>query len=270
MERPDWAPAEIDVDRPSIARVYDCALGGFHNFASDRALVDRVRELNPGVLQMARANRAFLGRAVRYCLRAGIRQFLDLGSGIPTAGNVHEIVRANDPAARVAYVDCDPVAVAHSEAILGEDKQAAVIQADLREPAAILTNPTVRRLIDFDEPVALLMVAVLHFIVDEHDPAGLVDQFAGVLTAGSHLIVSHITADGPTQAEMNKMTEVYRRSVADGTARSREQVLALFGGLELVPPGLTWVAQWAQPVHDDPPLQPEQVFGAYAGVARKV
>jgi S-adenosyl methyltransferase len=270
MERPGWAPVGIDVHRPSIARVYDCLLGGFHNFTSDREHVDRIRDLMPDVVQMARANRAFLTRAVRFCLRAGIRQFLDLGSGIPTAGNVHEVAQALDPEARVVYVDSDPVAVAHSEAILGANERAAAIQADLREPKSILQDPAVHRLLDFDRPAALIMVAVLHFIPDADDPAGLIDQFAGPLAAGSLLVLSHGTTDGPPRAQMDQVEQVSRQTVAAGaTSRSRAEVLPLFDGFELVPPGLTWAARWVPPGQDAAPPGSEQVFGNYAGVGRK-
>jgi hypothetical protein len=269
MERPAWAPAGIDVDRPSIARVYDCSLGGFHNFTSDRQLVDKMREMMPEALLMARANRAFLTRAVRFCLQAGVRQFLDIGSGIPTSGNVHEVARQIDPGSRVVYVDSDPVAVAHSQAILGADDKAAMIEADLREPKRILQDPAVRRLINFDEPLALMMVAVLHFIRDEEDPAGMIDQFAEPLAAGSYLILSHGTADGPPQAQMNRVTDLYRRSVADPTMRSRDDVVALFGGFELIPPGVTWPDQWVQSEEDAPRPGAEPLCGYYAGVGRK-
>jgi SAM-dependent methyltransferase len=266
MERPSWAPAGIDLNQPSIARVYDCALGGFHNFAADRAVVERVREVMPNALAMTRANRDFLTRAVRYCIGAGIRQFLDIGSGIPTSGNVHEIARELAPGARVIYVDRDPVAIAHSAAILRGDPHAAVIQADLRNPKQILDDPTVRGLIDFDQPVALLLVSVLPFIPDSEDPLGLVDQFVGALPAGSYLVLSHVTNDGPIGAEMDQVQSMYRQVVADVVSRPRDEVLSMFRGVELVPPGLTWVAQWAQP--DDGPV-PEQVYGGYGGVGRK-
>jgi S-adenosyl methyltransferase len=269
MERPSWAPAGIDLTQPSIARVYDYSLGGFHNFAADRAVVERTLQMMPGALAMSRANRTFLNRAVRYCSGVGIRHFLDIGSGIPTSGNVHEIARDLDPGAQVVYVDCDPVAVAHSEAILGADPNAAVIQADMRDPKRILDNPAVRRMIDLDQPVALLLVAVLHFIPDSEDPLGLVDQFVGALPAGSYLVLSHGTNDGPRGDEIDQVQSMYRQVVADLAIRPRDQVLNLFHSVELVPPGLTWVAQWAQP-GDGPAPEHEQVFGAYGGVGRKI
>jgi hypothetical protein len=268
VERPDWAPAGIDIDRPSIARVYDCFLGGSHNFACDRQVVQRMQELTPNALQTARANREFLARAVRYCVQAGVRQFLDIGSGIPTVGNVHEVARQIDPAARVLYVDSDAVAVAHSEAILHDDDTAAVIEADLREPRRILQHPAARGLLNLDQPLGLVMVAVLHFIPDSEDPAGLIDQFAGPMAPGSHLVLSHGTTDGPLSATMGRVADTYRQTVGSVTARSREEVLALFNGFDLVPPGLTWAADWAPPGSAPPPL-PEPLYGNYAGVGRK-
>jgi hypothetical protein len=269
MERPSWAPPGIDLSRPSIARVYDCSLGGFHNFAADRAVVERAREVMPGLLAMSRAGRGFLTRAVGYCLQAGVRQFLDIGSGIPTAGNVHEVARAVAPDARVVYVDIDPVAVAHSEAILGDDPDAAVIQADLRDPKRILDHETTHRLLDFDRPIALLMVAVLHFIPDSDGPRGLIEQFLSPLAPGSYLIMSHATADGPPAQQMTQATDMYQRTVGDVAARSRQDVLSLFDGLELVPPGLTWISQWMQPEDAPAEPEPERIFGGYGGVARK-
>ncbi len=269
MERPDWVPRGIDVDQPSIARVYDCYLGGFHNFAADRALVAEIRKVLPAAPLFARANRTFLTSAVRYCVQAGITQFVDLGSGIPTVGNVHEVARKADPRARVVYVDSDPVAVAHSEAILGEDEQATVIHADLREPKRIQEDPAVHRLIDFDRPVALLMVAVLHFIPDSDDPAGIIGEFAAPLVPGSYLIISHGTDDGPVSAQFTNATNMYRQGVAAVTMRPRDEVAALFGDFELVPPGLTWVAQWRPASEAEDVAVPETLFGAYAGVGRK-
>jgi hypothetical protein len=269
MERPSWAPAGIDIARPSIARVYDCSLGGFHNFTSDRQLVEKMREMMPEALLMARANRGFLTRAVRYCLRAGVEQFLDIGSGIPTSGNVHEVARRINPDSRVVYVDSDPVAVAHSQAILGDDDKAAMVEADLREPKRILEDPAVQRLIDFDQPLGLMMVAVLHFIADEEDPAGLLDQFATRMVPGSYLIMSHGTADGPPGSQMTAVTNLYRQTVADNTMRSKAQVEALFAGFDLLPPGVTWPDEWVQSDEDEAPERSQPLCGYYAGVGRK-
>src|SRR5256714_11738363 len=157
MERPAWAPDGIDLDRPNAARMYDYALGGSHNFAVDREMVEKVEAMMPGSSLIAHANRGFLRRAVRYCLDAGVRQFIDVGSGIPTVSSVHEVARQVAPDTHVVYVDVDPVAVAHSQAILRDDPYTAAIHGDVRRPAEILADPQVTRLIDFDRPVAVLL-----------------------------------------------------------------------------------------------------------------
>src|SRR5437764_15259666 len=172
MERPSWAPEGIDLNRPNAARMYDYALGGSHNFAVDREMVERVEAMMPGSSLIAHANRAFLRRAVGYCLDSGIRQFLDIGSGIPTVGSVHEVARPVTPEARVVYVDVDAVAVAHSQAILRDYPNATAIRGDVRAPADILDHPELAKMIDFSAPVAVLLMAILHFVPDEDDPAG--------------------------------------------------------------------------------------------------
>src|SRR2546421_865213 len=170
MERPDWAPETIDIERPSAARIYDYWLGGSHNFAVDREMARQVTSLVPETPLIMQANRAFLHRAARFLVESGIRQFLDIGSGIPTLGNVHEVVQKAIPDAPVVYVDIDPVAVTHSRHILAGNERVAVIQEDLRRPDRILAHPDATRLLDLDQPVALLLLAVLHFIPDDDDP----------------------------------------------------------------------------------------------------
>ena len=180
-------------ERPSVARLYDFLLGGRHNYAADRELARRVLQAEPNARRLVAANRAFLRRAVRFMLDAGIDQFVDLGSGIPTQENVHEIARRTSPDSRVVYVDHDQDAVAHSRHILSGDPLASAINADLRDPAVVLAHPEVRRLIDFSQPVGVLMVAVLHFVSDDEDPAGVVAAYAGRLAPGSYLVISHAT-----------------------------------------------------------------------------
>src|SRR5688572_12476997 len=196
MDMPTWAPEGIDVNRPSAARVYDYILGGAHNFEVDRALGDELIKTSPDVAETMRANRVFLRRAVRHLADAGVRQFLDIGSGVPTVGNVHEIAQATAPESTVVYVDVDPVAVAHSEAILAGNDRAGVICADLREPERILADARQLGLIDLDRPVAVLLAGVVHFVPEADDPAGLVRQLVAPLPAGSHLLLSHTTFDG--------------------------------------------------------------------------
>ena len=171
-DQPDWVPEGLDVTVPNAARVYDCALGGYHNFAVDREFKDLAEKAWPGITQLAHANRAYLGRVVQWLVDSGIRQFLDIGSGIPTLGNVHEVAQEIAPESRVVYVDIDPVAVSHSRAILTGNPYADAIQGDLRRPEEILYHPRVLELLDFSQPVAVLMIAVLHFISDDADPSG--------------------------------------------------------------------------------------------------
>ncbi|HEY3502354.1 MAG TPA: SAM-dependent methyltransferase [Actinocatenispora sp.] len=267
MERPSWAPDEIDLDRPSAARMYDSFLGGSHNFAPDRAAARAAIGIIPELPAVMRANRAFLRRAVRYAASLGIRQFLDLGSGIPTVGNVHEVARAADPDARVVYVDVDPVAVAHSRALLAGDDQTAVVEADVRDPGTLLADDTLHATLDLGRPVALLMVALLHFVPDGDDPAGLVRRYADALAPGSVLAVSHGTGDGRTE-QSDRMVRLYAGTANPLTARTRAGVAALFDGFELVDPGVVFLPLWRPDSPADVPDRPER-FCSYAGVGRK-
>ena len=267
-EEPDWVPPEIDIKQANAARVYDYWLGGSHNFLADQDVGRAVCAVDPIVRAGARANRAFLGRAVRFLAGAGIRQFLDIGSGIPTEGNVHEIAQQADPGARVAYVDIDAVAVAHSKALLAGNQDAAVIQADLREPGKILAHDTVRGLVDFSQPTGLLLVAVLHFIADADDPWRIVATLRDALAPGSFLVLGQGTnADKPAVA--GAFEKVYNRRVStDIHMRSRPQILRFFDGFEFVDPGLAYVCSWRPDSPADVPGDPSQ-YGNLVGVARK-
>ena len=266
MDRPTWAPDTIDLERPSAARVYDYLLGGSHNFAVDRALATTILQAFPEAMEDAQANRAFLRRAVKVCIEAGVRQFIDVGSGIPTAGSVHQVAQQYAPDARVVYVDLDPVAVAHSHAMLADDDQATAIQADLRRPWSILGSPQTRELIDFDAPVALLTVAVFHFVSDEDQPARILAEYAERLAPGSHLVLSHVASDiNPEMAR--RLTELSARTTTPGTLRSHAEVSALFHGWRLIEPGLVAVPLW----RPDSPADAEDAESShvYAGVGRK-
>lgn len=223
--------------------MYDYLLGGGHNFEADRKLAAKVSGAHPGCWDIARLNRSFLRRAVLELSAAGVRQFLDLGSGIPTVGNVHEIAQRADPEARVVYVDNDPVAVAHCELILEHNERAAVVHADVRDPHSILTSPITRELLDLDQPVGLLMVCVVHFVSPEADPVGLLERYREALAPGSYLALSHLTADSGA-AEMDALVEVMRSSKDPIHPRSRAQIAELFTGFDLVEPGMVSIADW--------------------------
>jgi S-adenosyl methyltransferase len=261
-----WVPAGIDVDRPSAARVYDFYLGGSHNFAVDREMARQAVAMWPDLPLIMRANRAFLRRAVRFLAGQGVTQFVDLGSGIPTVGNVHEVAQGVDPTSRVVYVDIDPVAVAHSRAILAGDDRATAIVADLCDVDAVWSDPDLRRLIDPRQPVGVLMVAVLHFVSDAADPWSVTRRYRSRLGQTGFLAISHATFEGePDQAGPH--VALYRQTPTPMTMRSRSQVAALFDGWELVDPGLVYLPQW-RPLPGETPTEHPQRFSGLAGVGR--
>ena len=244
-----WVPPGVDTGRANVARVYDYWLGGSHNFLADQDLARAIVAVVPAAREAARDNRAFLRRAVRFLAASGIRQFLDIGSGIPTEGNVHEIAEQAATGARVLYVDNDQVAVAHSRAILTGHTGAAVVEADLREPREILSSETVRGLIDFAQPVGLLLNMVLHFIDDPEDPWQIVATLRDALAPGSYLVLGHLTDENrPTVTHAAE--KVYNRGVATNIhARPRADILRFFDGFGLVDPGLVYIPRW----RPDPP-----------------
>jgi len=263
-DRAAWVPADINVDVPSAARVYDYLLGGGHNFLADRVVGDKVLQVLPNGGQIAGSNRAFLRRAVLYMMEQGITQFLDLGSGIPTVGNVHEIAQRVDPAARVVYVDHDEVAVAHSELILEGNDNASVVAGDFCEPDIILTADAVRSL-DFDRPIGLLMVAVFHFVPDDKHPSAIVARYRDALPSGSLVALSHLTADYRT-AEMSAVAEAMKHSRDPMYFRPKDAVLAMFDGLDLVEPGVVSAPKWRPEPSTYDLVSPEDI---YVGVGRK-
>jgi S-adenosyl methyltransferase len=244
------APPGVDPAVPTAARMYDYFLGGHDNFAADRAAADFLTSAAPAAPLTARANRAFLGRAVRFLAgEAGVRQFLDLGAGLPTQDNVHQVARLLAPDARVVYVDSDPMVVAHARALdLGD--ATAVIQADLRDAGRILEHPETRRLIDFSQPVAVLCLAALHFIGGPEAGAA-VARFRLGLSPGSYLVLSHAHGD-PQSREYSAGTQAYSSTANPITMRSRAEILAFFDGLDLVEPGLVRAQEW-RPAPTDPP-----------------
>ncbi|KAA5837948.1 SAM-dependent methyltransferase [Saccharopolyspora hirsuta] len=253
-----WVPEGVDTTVASPARVYDYGLGGSHNFAVDRQVHDEFRRISPAAERSAWDNRAFLQRAVRFCQQQGIDQFLDLGSGVPTVGNVHEVAQQHDPAARVVYVDIDPVAVAHSRRLLDGNEGAVALQADMRHPDAILEHPETRRLLDFDRPLAVLMVAMAHYLNDADAPAAILARYRAAMAPGSLLVFSHITNEDFPE-EISRGEAIFNAHLAEPMkARTRAEISALLDDFELVEPGLTYPALWRPdtplPAEDDPRL----------------
>jgi SAM-dependent methyltransferase len=266
VTRPAWAPQEVDIDRPSAARVYDYYLGGSHNFAVDREMGRQAIADWPDLPRVMQANRAFMRRAVRYCLAQGIDQFLDVGSGIPTVGNVHEVAQAENPAARVVYVDIDPVAVAHSSAILASDPRTGVVLADFLDVDAVLGDPVTRSVLDLDRPVALLVVALLHFVGDERRPAEALARYRHALVPGSHLVLSHASADALPADRAHEHVALYRRTATPMSMRPHDEVVRFFDGFTLLEPGVVGIPFWRP--DGAPPAGAERNPG-YAGVGRR-
>jgi hypothetical protein len=258
---------DFDPTVPNVARVYDHLLGGKDNFAADREAAAKLVEAVPGAAVAARENRAFLGRAVRFLAEdAGVHQFLDIGAGLPTVCAVHEIAQDGDPwQARVVYADYDRMVVRHAEAILGGSLTAAVVRGDVREPWELFARPTVRTLINLAEPVAILLVAVLHFVEDQEDPWAVVNCYKDLMAPGSFLVISHVTADHLSEDAARQARAAYAGASAPGVARTREQIAGFFGGLDMVAPGLVDVSEW-RPDHIGP-LPGPAVF--YAGIGCK-
>ncbi|MGI9004521.1 MAG: SAM-dependent methyltransferase [Pseudonocardia sp.] len=267
-DRPSWVPANVDITRPSAARVYDFGLGGSHNFEADREFVRKLFAIMPDGLMIPQENRSFLRRAVQYLCAAGIDQFLDLGSGIPTVGNVHEIAQQANPQARVVYVDHDPVAVAHSQRLLADDDLTAVLSADLCAAGSLLAHRPLRAHLDLSRPVAVLMVAVLHLVPDEKHPAAFIAEYMQAVAPGSYLVISHLSSDGREDAV--KTMEFFNRpgSPSPMYLRSREEITALFGGVTMVEPGVVRIPQWRPESPDETTLDAESYPG-FAGVGRR-
>jgi hypothetical protein len=267
---PDWLPPEINTGVAHPARVYDYWLGGKDNFAADRAVGDAVIAALPAIRFAARANRAFLGRAVRYlAAEAGIRQFLDIGTGIPAAGNTHEVARAAAPDSRVVYVDNDPIVATHAKALMtsGPGGATAFIQADLHNPEKILADPLLAATLDLGEPVALMLIAVLHFFTDGEDPRGIVSTLVDALPRGSYLTVSHLTADFLDPSQAAAAAAAGERSGITYVPRTEEEVAAFLTGLDLIGPGVVPLLEW-RPSADDVPEDPRSAH-IYAAMGRK-
>ncbi|WP_018501420.1 SAM-dependent methyltransferase [Parafrankia discariae] len=236
-----WEPKEIDVSTPSVARVYDAILGGKDNFPVDRAVAEELVAFVPDGRAAAIYNRAVLGRGVRYLAEQGIRQFIDLGSGLPTARNTHQVAQEIIPDARVAYVDNDPIVLAHGRALLAENQYTTVITADVRQPEEILSHPDLRTLIDFDQPIGLLMLGIIHHLNDDEDPGSLVARYRSALVGGSYLFLTHFVDHGEETEELQK---ALLTDLGTGRFRTMEEIAAYFDGLELVEPGVVYNPLW--------------------------
>lgn len=251
---------DMDLHNPNAARMYDYYLGGAANFLPDREAADRALAITPEIGRFARANRSFLGRAVGFLCEQGIDQFLDLGSGIPTVGNVHEIAHRHNPTARVAYVDREPVAVAHARRLLDSHAHVTVTQADVREPAAVLAAPGVTELLDLDRPVAVLAVAILHFVPDADDPAAIVAAYHRACVPGSYLVFSHASPITMTEHEVHSGQQIYSTTSTPLLSRNHDEIAALLEGYTLLAPGLVPINHW-------PTTSDEPAANGYSAVA---
>jgi SAM-dependent methyltransferase len=264
-----WIPDNVPMDRPSSARMYDYFLGGWHNFAIDRQAADAAAAIYPDFPLVMRANRAFLYRAVRFLAQQGIDQFLDIGSGIPTVGNVHEVAQRLNPASRVVYVDIDPIAVAHSEAILQGNAQATIIQADAREPERILEHAAVRPMFASGRPVAVLLAAVLPFIADGDVAQRVAKVFRDALPPGGYVALSHGTHDSLPAPVIDQLLRLYAGTTNPYATRTQTEIAAYFDGLDLVAPGLVLTPLWRPDRPDDLLLDDPVRAAIFAGVGFK-
>lgn len=241
--RSDWAPDSLNIDLPNAARVYNYLIGGAANFEQDRVFAEKLMQVMPEARTAARLNRSFLRRAVRYCVGEGVRQFIDIGSGIPATGNVHEVAQALAPESNVVYVDCEPVAVAYGEWILRDNDRVDAFQADLVDADVILGSEPVRRLIDFERPVAIMLFSVLHFVADKAGPQAAVARYVEAMAPGSFLVISHAVAIEDAE-QVGRIDHLYENSAEQGVRRDFDQIAEFFAGTELVEPGLVWTSQW--------------------------
>ena len=274
MTEPEHVLPGVDTTRPSPARLYDYYLGGTHTLPVDREVGDKLKAIVPDLEDGAWANRAFHQRAAGWlAAECGIRQFIDIGSGLPTRSNTHEAVHKIAPAARVVYVDNDPMVALYAERLLARDGTTAVVTADLRDPDTVLLNPDLRALIDFAQPVGLLMTAVMHFVADSSDPWGLVRRYVDATSPGSYLVLSHFTADNLPPVFVQATQDTYERATESTHPRTRAEVARFFDGLDLVAPqpaaepAVSYVGVWG--AEDAEAADSEGSRAFYCGVARR-
>ncbi|MDX6744748.1 SAM-dependent methyltransferase [Actinocorallia sp. A-T 12471] len=262
----EWAAKGIDITVPSIARAYDVVLNGKDNFAVDRAFVDELVKIVPEIYDVATYNREVLRRGVHYMISQGVRQFIDLGSGLPTVQNTHQVAQEVDPEVRVVYVDNDPMVEVHGRAILASSPGTSVVSGDLRDPAAVLASPEITDLIDFTQPVGIMLVGILHHLHDDEDPQGIVDAYMAAVPSGSHLFITSFCA---SSAEAREAEKQFLAMLGTGRFRTEEEITAWFGGFELAEPGVVPNPLWRP---DGPVDEASLTVGQklmYGGIARK-
>jgi hypothetical protein len=263
-----WIPDDLPLDKPSPARIYDYMLGGYHNFEQDRAVAAQLSRAYPDMALAAQVNRSFLRRAVRFLVGEGCDQFLDLGSGLPTVGNVHEVAQAANPQAHVVYVDIDPVAVAHGRALLASAPYTVTIRGDIRQPSTILEHEAVNTLLDLDRPLGLLAVVALHYLVEDEPAYKAMDVYRARLAPGSWLVLAHGTPGTESLRKPGEVAELFR-AASSTRSRTAEQIMRFFGDWQLVEPGLVFTPLW-RPEGDDDVLLHQPTRGlTLAGVAKK-
>jgi hypothetical protein len=268
MTTEQWIPDDVPPEKPSPARIYDYFLGGYHNFEQDRAVAAQLSRVYPDLALAAQVNRSFLRRAVEFLVQDGCSQFLDLGSGLPTVGNVHQVAQAANPEARVLYVDIDPVAVAHAGAILAEDPRTVAIRGDIRQPALIMDHDEVAALLDLDQPLGLIAVVALHYVVEDALAYQAMDLFRARLAPGSWLVVAHGIPETQSSRGAGELREPFQ-AASSTQSRTAEQIRGFFGNWELVNPGLVYTPLW-HPEGDDDVLLDQPARGlTLAGVAKK-
>ncbi len=268
-ETDDWKLSEEPTERPNAARYYDYLLGGYHNFAVDRKLGDQIINAFPDIRLGALANRAFLRRAVKFMCQQGVDQFLDIGSGIPTSGNVHEVAQKINPAAHVVYVDIDPIAVIHSQAILKDNPNASIIQEDIHNIKEILTHPTFTELIDLRRPVGVMLLSVLHFVLDEGQLQRILGTLKENLASGSFMAISHYSVEGASSETIARISRFYGSTKTPAVSRTLAETTRLFDGFELLEPGVVHIQLWRPESPEDILIvQPERTL-AVAGMGRK-
>ncbi|MFC0863638.1 SAM-dependent methyltransferase [Sphaerimonospora cavernae] len=259
-------PAGVDPTVPSVARIYDYLLGGKDNFASDRAAAEKLIALTPNAREGVQANRRFLSRAVRLMCENGVRQFLDIGTGLPTQENVHQVALRAAPESRIVYVDNDPIVLSHGRALLEDNAQTIVVDGDMREPEAILDDPRVTGHIDFDQPVGLLMLAVLHFVPEDEDAERIVKTLRDRLAPGSGMAISHLSYGDLDEEQIREGRALYQKtSAGSATPRSYAGIMTFFDGFDLVEPGLVPTEEW-RPEEGEPHLPRLPGVVGFAGV----